>query len=133
MNTSVALHENKPLLETLSVELAELRERYSRHIAEESLQKDIDQLKRWIDACSEEQSESALVYLQEHGPRMIENIRAKLKLAAEELQRIDEESPAGRHFSGSEADRKHQAAAVASQAQEDLSKTLEVIAEPEKE
>ncbi|MFO1241581.1 MAG: hypothetical protein U1E36_00015 [Rickettsiales bacterium] len=120
MNTNAA----NPL-ETINTQLTQLKKQFGKYIEEESLQDDIDALSRWIDDYHSNKPDAA-EYLQEHGPKMLENITKRLKFAAEEMQRIEQESPAAaQNFSGGKADRLHKAATVTEKAQEHLGKALE--------
>lgn len=111
-------------LETLSTQLSQLKKQYGKYIEEENLQEDIDTLSEWVKAYHENKPDAA-DYLQEHGPKLLENIRSRLKFAAEEMQRIEEESPTNaQHFSGGRADRLNKAATVTEKAGEHLGNAI---------
>lgn len=115
----------KQALDTLSTQLIQLKKQYSKYIEEENLQEDVDTLTGWVEAYHDNKPHAA-EYLYTHGPKLLENIRSRLKFAAEEMQRIEEESPTNaQNFSGGKADRLHKAATITEKANEHLDKALE--------
>lgn len=104
-------------------DLIELEQKYSPYLEQESLKGDVQCLRSWIEGSQKGDAE-AVEYLQEHGTALLENIKSKLQAAAREIQRIDEESPVGGHFSGAKSDRLNCAATTALHAEDHLAKAL---------
>lgn len=110
-------------LEAVQHDLMELEGHYSQYLEQESLKSDVQCLRSWIEATRDGDLEAA-GFLQEHGTSLLENIKSKLQTAAREMQRIDEESPVGGHFSGGKSDRLNCAAQTAMHAEDHLAKAL---------
>lgn len=105
----------KTSLDSLQVELDTLALEYGDYLEQESLQADLACISAWI-ASYQRGSNEAAEFLQNHGAALLIAIKTKLKAAAEEMQRVDEESPNGEHFTGGKAHRLSRALAIATQA-----------------
>lgn len=110
-------------LAAVNDDLEQLETEFGQYLEQESLKSDVQCLRNWI-ASHQAGDHEAADYLREHGPSLIANIKEKLKIAAREMQRIDEESPIGGNFSGGKADRLNNAAAAAVHAESELGKAL---------
>ena len=115
---------NGTALDSLHKQINQLKEQYGKYIEEESIRSDIDSLSDWIEAYLANKPDAA-EYLQEHGVKAMESIRDRLKMAVEEMHRIEEESPNAKNFSGGKVDRLHTALKITGHAEESLQKALE--------
>ncbi len=104
-------------------DLNQLETEFGQYLEQEDLKSDVQCLRTWIESYQQGDQE-ATEYLHEHGSAMLANIKEKLKTAAREIQRIDEESPVSENFSGGKADRLNNAAAAAIHAEDQLGKAL---------
>jgi hypothetical protein len=104
-------------------DLQALEQQYGGYLEQESLKGDVQCLRSWIESYQKGDAEAA-TYLSEHGTSLLENIKTKLKNAAREIQRIDEESPMGANFSGGKSDRLNKAAETALHAEHQLAEAL---------
>lgn len=111
-------------LDTLNQQLHQLKEQYGKYIEEEAIRADLDSLSEWVDDYLENKPDAA-DHLQEHGVKMMESIRNRLKLSVEEIHRIEEESPNAKHFSGGKADRLNTVLKITDHAEQNLHKALE--------
>ena len=111
-------------LDAVRTDLAELEDRYSQYLEQESVRSDVQCLRSWLEAhCSGDKEASAM--LEEHGEALLENIKCKLQESSREIQRLDEESPIGGQYSGGKANRINQAAQTALHAEEQLAEALQ--------
>lgn len=110
--------------EALNKQIHQLKEHYGKYIEEEAIRTDIDSLSEWIDNYLANQPDAA-EYLQEHGAKMMESIRNRLKLAVEEAQRIEEESPNAKNFTGGKVDRLNTVLKITDTAEQTLHKAIE--------
>lgn len=110
-------------VEALQIELSILANRYKEYLEQEAVEHEVQCLRNWIDD-SYRGHLSAMRDLEEHGSELLGHVRDKLHHAASEIQRMDEESPNARHFSGGKADRLNKAAIVASRAFDKLKEAL---------
>lgn len=78
-------------IDALTLDLKRLIVRHESELSEEGLQSDLEQLERW--AMSYRRGISAALKLSALGPDWLNNLREKLKLAADELTRMDDEGP----------------------------------------
>lgn len=76
-------------VETLTNELKHLLVRYESTLEEEGIRHHIETMERWME--SYRRGISAAHKLSENAPTWLEEVRSKLKLAADELQRLEGE------------------------------------------
>lgn len=78
-------------IDALTLDLKRLIVRHESELSEEGLRSDLEQLERW--AISYRRGISAALKLSALGPDWLNRLREKLKLAADELTRMDGEGP----------------------------------------
>lgn len=115
------LTENSLLL--LQTELKELTQKYGPYLNQEALEGEVGCLSLWVDSYRKG-DETSGYYLANYGSILLEKIKVRLQAAAAEIQRIDEESPNSKNFSGGKADRLARAAKAASNAKDELTKVI---------
>ena len=111
-------------LDALYGELDTLVKRYGSYLSQEELEGDVQCLKQWIEFYQQGDSQAA-EYLRDHGKSLLENIRVRMQSAAEDIQRMDDESPNAENFTGGKSDRLNRVVKVAMSAEEKLDKVIE--------
>jgi hypothetical protein len=110
--------------DALHSELIYLKSKYTPLLKKEALQGDVECLTMWIEAY-QQGSDEAAEYLQEYGDVLLENIHNRLKEASVDLQRMDEESPASKDFTGGEAHHLSRATALTTEASKEFESAVE--------
>lgn len=111
-------------LDALHSELFYLKKRYGTLLKEETVQGEVNLLTSWIELYLQGSREAANI-LQEYGPIILEKIRIKLGEAAEDLQRLEGESPSVAELStGRKAHHLTRASKIVGKAQEHMQQAL---------
>lgn len=98
-------------LDTLICELETMSKRYRTFLEQESLTGDVQCLHHWITSYKGGRLEAG-EYIHEYGHALLSNIKNKLKLAEQDIQRMDGESPSIEHSTGKQPHRLSQAIAL---------------------
>lgn len=91
-----AIYHQLTELEQFSSELKHLLDRHAETLAQEGLLSRVERLERWTDCYA--RGLKAAASMAEAGPAWLGELRGRLRLAVEELQRLEDEGgcPAGR-------------------------------------
>lgn len=109
---------------TLYTELNRLTTQYKDFLQQEDVTNQVNSLLGWLNAYQNGSAEAG-EYLQEHGCELIKQIHDKLYAAEAEMQRIDEESPGGRNFTGQNAHQLSRATALTADAEKQMHAVLQ--------
>ena len=85
-------HIGVDTINALYSELNQLEARYGQYLEQESLVNEVESLRHSIEDCMKGSPEAA-DYLHEHGTQLLSEIKKKLDFAAEEQQRMLDETP----------------------------------------
>lgn len=103
-------------LDSLYNQLEKLEEFYGDHLKGEHIKKEVECIKGWLESYRDG-SELCGEWLDDHGQDMLEDIKAKLKLALEEEQNSDDEFPHAHPETESKNDELSKAFKIASKAE----------------
>jgi hypothetical protein len=123
MHRNETQHLNENTLLLLQTELKKLTQQYGSYLNQEALDGEVGCLSLWVDSYRKG-DETAGYYLANYGKILLEKIKLRLQSAAAEIQRLDEESPNSKNFTGGKANRLAKAAKAAATAQKELTKAL---------
>lgn len=104
-------------------DLQQLSDKYGNYLVQEDLVCDVQYLRNLVVEYNNG-SFRAAKELHDCGLELIEKIKNKLHAASTEMQRIDEESPNGKYFTGGKAHDINKAASLSIKAEEHLNQAF---------
>lgn len=113
-------------VDLLDSTLHDLLVEHEDYLKEISMEGDMTNLKLWLEDYRKG-SEASGEYLYSYGLQLLETIQCKLQAAEADIQRIDEESPAGKGFTGGRAHRISRAAAAVTKAKQMLEENYQPL------
>ncbi|MBX7147205.1 MAG: hypothetical protein K1X44_07850 [Alphaproteobacteria bacterium] len=116
--------ESKKELNHLCSELQDLLHKYERYLDQADVRDDVHSLKIWMQACQKGDKEIENIMDESTVRDLLEKVKTRLKLASNDLQRMDEESPVARHFTGGDTHKLNEAAKVIIETEEHLDNIL---------
>lgn len=116
---SCDVYDGDDALNRLQHDISSLEENYGEVLREEHTEGDVTCLNNILQDATHG-SKQAEAELKRHGPELLENIHLRLKQAAEDLQRLDDEGPTTKVSTGRKIHGLAEATAAVLSAQEHL-------------